>query len=336
MGGFLSSLGPAIMSGVGGALGGLPGALIGGGVSYLFNSMSQNRQNTLQQRNNRYWADYNSPINQMARLRAAGLNPALVYGHGQVANTFQPQNSVSALPTHVSLEDGLKSAMLFEDLKNRQKSNKLLDKNIQSTDEDIKGKKLDNARKEASNPTLMGQNDLQSIINDNNLKLEDITRKNTENENLRLENGILKTKQQLADLDLELKSTYGRAQEYYKMMNSAAALKFAELQNDTYLERWLVEKKYKFSQMSEIKATISNLHALGSLYNAQKDKTEFESDGLQIKNAILDLERYLKLMSLPADLFDRYVQPVLNIIRPFKSNGSSSDVYNRGRRVTYP
>lgn len=31
--------------------------------------------------------DYNTPVNQMKRLEAAGLNPNLVYGHGTVANT---------------------------------------------------------------------------------------------------------------------------------------------------------------------------------------------------------------------------------------------------------
>lgn len=33
---------------------------------------------------------YNNPANQLARLRAAGLNPHLIYGHGSVSNTSAP------------------------------------------------------------------------------------------------------------------------------------------------------------------------------------------------------------------------------------------------------
>ena len=41
---FWSSLGSAVTTGIGGALGGLPGALVAGGVNYMFNSMAQNPQ----------------------------------------------------------------------------------------------------------------------------------------------------------------------------------------------------------------------------------------------------------------------------------------------------
>lgn len=326
--GFLSSLGPAIMTGLGGALGGLPGAVIGGGVSYLFNSMSQNRQNSLQQRNNRYWADYNSPINQMARLRAAGLNPALVYGNGQLANTYQAQNSVSAPQNHFSLEEGLSSAMLFEDLKKRKKENTLLDKNIKSVEEDIKGKQLDNTRKEASNPIQMGMNDLQSIINDNNLKLEEITRRNTVNENLRIEQGIKKVEKQLIDLDLDFKSTYGRGKAYLDMLNSQASLEYAKLQNDTYLERWLYQKNYTNAQIEEIEATISNLKALKKLNDATKDKTNAVTDNLKIDHSIKVLEAKLKGYTLPAEIIDAYVTPVTRVVGSVKGGFTSNRTQN--------
>lgn len=324
----MSLFGSALLTGLGGALGGLPGALIGGGVSYLYNSMSQNRQNSLQQRNNRYWADYNSPVQQMARLRAAGLNPALVYGNGQLANTYQAQNSVSSFQNGPSLTDGISSFMLFEDLKKRKKENTLLDKNIKSVEEDIKSKQLDNSRKEASNPVQMGMNDLQSIINDNNLKLEEITRRNTENQNLRLENDMLKVKKQLLDLDLDFKSTYGRGQEYLKMLNSSAALKYAELENDTYLERWLYQKNYTNAQIKEIKATISNLTALSELNAATKDKTVAVTDNLKIDKAIKELEAQLKGYTLPAQVIDAYLTPVTRVVGAFKGGFSSSRTQN--------
>lgn len=86
--------------------------LIGAGASILGNvigATSQARQNakarefSLQmydrqrsdaladwERNNAY----NSPVEQMARLRDAGLNPNLVYGQGAVANSSMPPRSV--------------------------------------------------------------------------------------------------------------------------------------------------------------------------------------------------------------------------------------------------
>lgn len=317
-----------ILDGLIGTVTSLPSSITGGFLGEFFNRRSVKYQNSLQQRNNRYWADYNSPINQMARLRAAGLNPALVYGNGQVANTYQAQNSVSALQNHFSLEEGLSSALFSEDLKKRKKENTLLDKNIKSVEEDIKGKQLDNARKQASNPIQMGMNDLQSIINDNNLKLEEITRKNTENQNLRLENDILKVKKQLLDLDLDFKSTYGRGQEYLKMLNSAAALKYAELENDTYLERWLYQKNYTDAQIKEIKATIANLNALAKLNEATKDKTEAVTVNLKIDKAIKELEAQLKGYTLPAEVIDAYITPVTRVAGAVRGGFSSSRTQN--------
>lgn len=306
----------------------LPSSITGGFLSEFFNRRSVKYQNSLQQRNNRYWADYNSPINQMARLRAAGLNPALVYGNGQVANTYQAQNSVSAPQNHFSLEEGLSSALFSEDLKKRKKENELLDKNIQSVDEDIKGKKLDNARKEASNPIQMGMNDLQSIINDNNLKLEEITRKNTETENLRIEQGIKKVEKQLIGLDLDFKSTYGRGKAYLDMLISAAALEYAKLQNDTYLERWLYQKNYTKAQIEEIEATISNLKALKKLNDATRDKTNAVTDNLKIDHVIKVLEAQLKGYTLPAEIIDSYVTPVTRVVGAAKGGFTSNRTQN--------
>lgn len=317
-----------ILDGLIGTVTSLPSSITGGFLSEFFNRRSVKYQNSLQQRNNRYWADYNSPINQMARLRAAGLNPALVYGNGQVANTYQAQNSVSAPQNHFSLEEGLSSALFSEDLKKRKKENTLLDKNIASVEEDIKGKKLDNARKQASDPIKMGMNDLQSIINDNNLKLEEITRKNTENENLRIEQGIKKVAKQLIDLDLDFKSTYGRGKAYLDMLNSAAALEYAKLQNDTYLERWLYQKNYTKAQIEEIEATISNLKALKKLNDATRDKTNAVTDNLEIDHAIKVLEAQLKGYTLPAEIIDAYVTPVTRVVGAVKGGFTSNRTQN--------
>lgn len=55
----------------------------------------------LQARENRRNREYNMPINQMARLKAAGLNPHLVYGNGanaQMPSQQAPQVDAQAMP----------------------------------------------------------------------------------------------------------------------------------------------------------------------------------------------------------------------------------------------
>ena len=73
-------------------------SLIGGLVSSWFSNKAQreanatniqlaNLNNAANERNIDKQNEYNSPINQVSRLSAAGLNPNLAYGNGQVMNT---------------------------------------------------------------------------------------------------------------------------------------------------------------------------------------------------------------------------------------------------------
>lgn len=97
--------------------------------SELFNAFSQGRSNKLarkwqekmyyQQRRDALtdWNmqnEYNSPAAQMARLKGAGLNPNLVYGHGAEAMSQAPPRSSSAgnwtpRPPTVDMQRGLDS-----------------------------------------------------------------------------------------------------------------------------------------------------------------------------------------------------------------------------------
>lgn len=86
-------------AGMGFLVGGPTGALIGGGLGALsgqFDGSSQQKDaNRMAMRAWHLANDYNHPINQMERLRAAGLNPLLVYGSGSVAgNTASSPNLV--------------------------------------------------------------------------------------------------------------------------------------------------------------------------------------------------------------------------------------------------
>lgn len=69
------------------------GEIIGAGAS-LFGAASANKQRRRESEKQRQFAEsmwnkqnaYNTPANQMKRLKEAGLNPALMYGQGNVGN----------------------------------------------------------------------------------------------------------------------------------------------------------------------------------------------------------------------------------------------------------
>lgn len=94
-GSFLNSAtGSGLASSVGGAL---VGGLFGLGGQKLQTKQEKELmqyQFDLQKQMFDYQAAYNSPSAQMGRLRAAGLNPNLVYGNGSVVNTNSATGSV--------------------------------------------------------------------------------------------------------------------------------------------------------------------------------------------------------------------------------------------------
>ena len=78
-----------LLSGLGAVLGGPVGGLVGSLASSLLgNRGARNRQRLADQQNIKFWNmqnAYNTPKEQMKRLKDAGLNPNLIYGSN--ANT---------------------------------------------------------------------------------------------------------------------------------------------------------------------------------------------------------------------------------------------------------
>lgn len=104
------------------------------------------------QANKELWrmqADYNKPINQLARLREAGLNPNLIYGSGGV------QNTITSAP---KMEPYSFDLMAYQQLLNGKAQNELLreQKNLvqqQANSTQLKsvGQMLDNVYKNLEN-----------------------------------------------------------------------------------------------------------------------------------------------------------------------------------------
>lgn len=90
------------------------GSLIDGAVSSAMNYNNSKKLARYQQMLNQESIDtqnrYNLPINQMSRLREAGLNPNLVYGNGSVAGITSDAANVS-MPHQQPVETGIGGAI---------------------------------------------------------------------------------------------------------------------------------------------------------------------------------------------------------------------------------
>lgn len=105
--------------------------LIGSGLSGIINSITNvgtaksnrdfdfdmwNRQNS-----------YNSPVNQMKRLKEAGINPNSVVGHGSIVGNTAAAAPRSNLPTSLQPMEGvLNSLNASIDFENKAAQNKLI------------------------------------------------------------------------------------------------------------------------------------------------------------------------------------------------------------------
>lgn len=84
-----------VISGVGSALGSVGASVLDYGGQNWLSKQTQKRENAAA--DTAFWreANYNDPQQQMARLRAAGLNPNLVYGTGTTGITGNTHASVA-------------------------------------------------------------------------------------------------------------------------------------------------------------------------------------------------------------------------------------------------
>ena len=92
------------------ALAGLAGSL---GSSLLGNRGAKRRQQLADQNNIKFWQmqnKYNDPSQQMARLKKAGLNPALIYGSG-ATNTGVAGSIAPSKPAPYNIKDPVPSML---------------------------------------------------------------------------------------------------------------------------------------------------------------------------------------------------------------------------------
>lgn len=115
-------------------------SLAQGAIGSLFNRSNANYSNNLAQQNAQYWAQYNSPINQMQRLKEAGLNPNLVYGNGSAVATADGNSTAPNVEgVKFNWNAPAQAALLKAEKDNKNKQNELLDSQINKTNQEAEG-----------------------------------------------------------------------------------------------------------------------------------------------------------------------------------------------------
>lgn len=170
MGGFFKKFGSTLLSSSSSLLGSIAGAI---GQNKLvdrqieaqkaenqknreYNMMLARQQN---QWNFEQWQrenDYNSPTSQMARLRAAGLNPDLMYGQGTTGNSAGSPEMTSGAPSEPNDMSAMLSKRSFgqtmQQILDREQQRRMaeaqieaIEANTNKTNSETQGQDIDNA-----------------------------------------------------------------------------------------------------------------------------------------------------------------------------------------------
>lgn len=251
----------------------------------------------LQHEENKYWAEYNTPANQMARLKAAGLNPNLVYGNGADAQ-FQGSVSPSGGMPHLRGgygTDFITHLNMLEQNKNLRAQNELLRSQTAKTENESAGIALDNLRKQGMNPFQYGSYEAME---------QHYKALNAKSENEKIASAIALSKAELFGKEIE--NRFSNAASYIKLDQLSLERSIAAI-NASMLPS-ILENQVKLSQVQQGQAyaQIVELGALTALQRelslkarqetlTEKEKTDLTSADKEIR------QRKAKLASLGLD-----------------------------------
>lgn len=244
----------------------------------------QNRLNLEQwQRENAY----NSPVNQIQRLRAAGLNPGIMYGSGGVVNSSAPspamQSSRDVPPQSTFNIDPLTAAQIAN--LNAQTQKTTAETETENYNRQVIHDKL--ISEVRSNYANIDKTAAEIARYAKQNELDDATIHNlsfdqwykTQSLNLdfsRLENENILTKAQVANLSADTRKKLAEAKvterEFYEMVHTFAIRK-AGLANDVNLKAAQIEQARATARKLGVEADLNSFEAVGQsqLANEFKD-----------------------------------------------------------------
>ena len=289
----LAALGIAAGSQV---VGNLLGSALGGVNASTQNHYSRELmrfQSELEHNENQYWADYNSPIQQMSRLKAAGLNPNLVYGNGsvaQVGGSVSPSAKSDYRPANVDFLEGINMSNLVAQNENLRQQNDLLKAQTEKERNISEGVDLDNMRKRGQNPFQYGSYESME---------QHYKALNAKSENERIASSIA-----LQKLDIfrkEIENRFENAAAYIRLDQMTTDLAIARI-NESYLP-FILDNQLKLSQaqQGQAYATIIELGALTSYYRQLKDTSHSTQELTDTENEIKHRRKQLADLGLNPD-----------------------------------
>lgn len=280
----MTSVAGAAVNGVAGLLG------MSGSSHYQRKNMREAAR--LQHEENVFWAEYNTPENQMARLRAAGLNPNLVYGNGADA---QAQGSVSPSGGMPNADFKLGSDILMmqnmvAQNKNLEEQNKLLKAQTKKETNTAEGIELENMRKRGTNPFQYGSYESME---------QHWKALNAKKENEKIASAI--ALQNAEKFGREISNRFENAASYLKLDQLTVDLAISRI-NQSYLPN-LLENQVKLSQaqQGQAYATILELGALSAYYSQAKETSATQAELNRVEKDIRDRRAILANLGLNPD-----------------------------------
>lgn len=202
------------------------------GISEGANITNTVFQNWLNQRATQRMLDYNSPAMQMARFRAAGLNPNLIYSQGNAGNQASP---VEFGAPDVNPFNHLEKVFAYRSAQRRVRADEL----------SMKGQGLSNANAEREMQLKQYLNDIEekkrdmgywdSILKSQVAAQEEAVRKSV------AERGHMSMQDQALKEDTKLKKLVGSEKEYFQQLRKHGIEK-----NDPVYLRMLLNLKNLF------------------------------------------------------------------------------------------
>lgn len=221
---------------------------------------------------------YNSPLQQMQRLREAGLNPRLVYNSGaqntaQMISRTQPQTpnlNVPHMPPIQLPDFGGALSQIYQmqnikaDLANKEVQNKLLSQNLDKGNLDIASKVLKNEKDSFALGVAKELRDttLQSVRNKNELTLASTAKVQADTAKTVEETKMIPLKYELQKQSFKLQKATSEAQ--IAAINAETARKVFELSNIAPAQKQKLEQEIKNLELSgELKQWDLRLRSAG-------------------------------------------------------------------------
>lgn len=291
---------------------------LGMGGSAHYQRVNMRESARLQHDENVYWAEYNTPSNQMARLAQAGLNPNLVYGSGADAQ-FKGEVSPSGGMPNSNFRFGtdmMNLATAVQNLKNLKSQRDLTQastaKEFALADEATKraeGLAIDNEGKREyggrAQAAMRRDQEYQNYLN-------------TIQERDRLHSQVLLNDAQTSwyTVQKNILNEYGYQLKDQELQQSYLKTAIMEIEKNNLPQKLQAELNLTRSQSDEIVAKIANIKALTDLYETQTDVEQKKITEQSIRNSILELEKTLKKNEVDvktnglAKFMDSYVRPI--------------------------